>query len=63
VIEAVAEIYQKVDWKSGTSGKARLERFEPLKAAGGVAPVLNADLRGQKPTRAEQIGVCQRFYQ
>jgi hypothetical protein len=50
-----------------------LERFEPLKAVGGVAPVLNADLRGQKPMRrlirfcsptlAEQIGVYQRFFQ
>ncbi len=29
----------------------RLERFEPLEAVGGVAPVLNADLRGQKPMR------------
>jgi hypothetical protein len=29
----------------------RLERFEPLKAVGGVTPVLNADLRGQKPMR------------
>ncbi len=29
----------------------RLERFEPLKAVGGVMPVLNADLRGQKPMR------------
>jgi hypothetical protein len=41
----------------------RLERFEPLKAVGGVTPVLNADLRGQKPILAEQIGICQRFYQ
>ena len=51
----------------------RLERFEPLKAVGGVTPVLNADLRGQKPMRrligfcsptlAEQIGVCQRVSQ
>ena len=73
VIEVVAEIYQNVDWKSGASGKARLERFDPLKAVGGVAPVLNADLRGQKPmkrfigicpqTLAEQFCVCQRFYQ
>jgi hypothetical protein len=31
--------------------KPRLERFEPLKAFGGVTPVLNADLRGQKPMR------------
>jgi hypothetical protein len=37
-------------------------RFEPLKAVGGVTPVLNADLRGQKPTLAEQLGVGQRFY-
>ncbi len=29
----------------------RLERFEPLKAVGLVTPVLNADLRGQKPMR------------
>jgi hypothetical protein len=29
----------------------RLEGFEPLKAVGGVTPVLNADLRGQKPMR------------
>jgi hypothetical protein len=29
----------------------KLERFEPLKAVGGVTPVLNADLRGQKPMR------------
>jgi hypothetical protein len=50
--------------ESGASGFAGgLERFEPLKAVGGVSPVLNADLRGQKPTLAEQIGVCQRFYQ
>src|SRR5512139_3211517 len=28
-----------------------------------VTPVLNADLRGQKSTLAEQIRVCQRFYQ
>jgi hypothetical protein len=37
--------------------------FEPLKAVGGVTPVLNADLRGQKPILAEQIGVGQRFYE
>ncbi len=41
----------------------RLERLEPLKAVGLVTPVLNADLRGQKPTLAEQIGVCRLFYQ
>jgi hypothetical protein len=41
----------------------RLERFEPPKAVGGDMPVLNADLRGQKPILAEQIGVCQRFSQ
>ncbi len=35
--------------------------MDPLKAVGLVTPVLNADLRGQKPTLAEQIGVCQRF--
>jgi hypothetical protein len=29
----------------------RLERLEPLKAVGLVTPVLNADLRGQKPMR------------
>jgi hypothetical protein len=45
----------------------RLEGFEPLKAVGGVTPVLNDDLRRQKPTLAEQIGssafisVSQRF--
>jgi hypothetical protein len=38
----------------------RLERFEPLKAVGLVTPVLNADLRGQKPTLAEQI--CHRRF-
>jgi hypothetical protein len=32
----------------------RIERFEPLKAVGGVAPVWNADLRGQKPMRRFQ---------
>jgi hypothetical protein len=37
--------------------------LEPLKAVGGVTLVLNADLGGQKPTLAEQIGVCQRFCQ
>ena len=40
-----------------------LERLESLNAVGGVTLVLNADLRGQKPTLAEQIGVCLRFYQ
>ncbi len=30
---------------------SRLERFEPLKAVGGVTPVSNADSRGQKPMR------------
>ena len=35
----------------GPPAKPRLERFEPLKAVGGVTPVLNADLRGQKPMR------------
>ncbi len=39
------------------------EKFERLKAVGGATPFLNADSRGQKPTHAEQIGVCRRFYQ
>jgi len=37
--------------ESGNLRQSRLERFEPLKAVGGVTPVLNADLRGQKPMR------------
>jgi hypothetical protein len=42
----------------------RLEKLEPLKAVGGVPPILNADLRGQKPMKvAEGIRVRQRFCQ